>query len=80
MVMTIGGDQLPNAMELRTTCGGGDDDRSHLQSYPYLPLDKTVTLINNTDSQCLTLCSSSVLLSHSMTPAALLFQSTLQHY
>jgi hypothetical protein len=40
MVMKIGGDQLPNAMELHTTCGGGDDDRSHLQSYPYLPLEK----------------------------------------
>jgi hypothetical protein len=53
MVMTIGGDQLPNAMELRTTCGGDDDDRFHLQSYPYLRLDKTVALVNNTDSQSL---------------------------
>jgi len=45
MVMMIGGDQLPNAMELHTTYGGGGDDRSRLQSYPYLPLYKTVTLV-----------------------------------
>jgi len=54
--MKIGGDQLPNAMELHTICGGGDDDRSRLQSYPYLPLYKTATLINNTNPQCLSHC------------------------
>lgn len=47
----IGGDQLPNAMELRTTYGDDGDARSRLLSYPCLALDSTVT----SDSRKLTL-------------------------